>query len=725
MLRTLTHRAPLLALVLGTALLGVACGSDDETPGAAGPAATQAFFDFSADLTAPEHFYDLPYPSDLRLDDAGHPDLRGFPNPKNVALVSGLVNVASQHPGFPVLPVAYFRFTKPVAVPANDATVPLAPEVGSSFLLLDVDPSSPARGTLFPLMAQTWAADPYLPENVVAVAPVPGFVLSPNRRYAFVVKTSLVDADGKTVGQPAAMAALAAGNDPGGALGPAAVTLYAPLFETLGTLGVPSAEVAAATVFTTGDVVAETARLSDAVLADYQAVIGDLKVDPDDGAAHPRYCELVGTLTVPQFQKGKAPFDSEGLFEFGEDGKPIKQRDETVPLVVTMPRGPMPPGGYPLVLYFHGSGGLSGQVVDRGTIPFAGAPETKGEGPAHVLAAQGFGAVGAALPVNPERVPGASSIAYLNFANLGAFRDTFRQGVIEQRLMLAALQSMEVPPEVVAGCTGMTLPDGEPAFRFATARVMALGQSMGGMYVNMIGAVEPRVEAVVPTGAGGFWSYFILQTTLLDAGPLLALLLEADDDLSFMHPALHTMQTAWEPAEPMVYMPRLAKRPLPGHPVRPIYEPVGQGDSFFPTVVYDAIVLAYEHPQAGDAVWPEMQASLALGGLDGFEAYPVVDNLESVDGAAYTGVGPAAPAQHRKSARGSSPNPAGRAAGLAISGRVRSCLARSVRRVTRAAPGAGSTSSLEAHVCVRNTASLELDGPQVALPAGPPSGLRM
>jgi hypothetical protein len=168
--------------------------------------------------------------------------------------------------------------------------------------------------------------------------------------------------------------------------------------------------------------------------------------------------------------------------------------------------------------------------------------------------------------------------------------------------------------------------------------VMALGQSMGGMYVNMIGAVEPRVEAVVPTGAGGFWSYFILQTTLLDAGPLLALLLEADDDLSFMHPALHTMQTAWEPAEPMVYMPRLAKRPLPGHPVRPIYEPVGQGDSFFPTVVYDAIVLAYEHPQAGDAVWPEMQASLALGGLDGFEAYPVVDNLESVDGAAYTGV---------------------------------------------------------------------------------------
>jgi hypothetical protein len=581
-------------------------------------------------------FYDSPWPSDLRLTERGTPDMAGIPAPLGVDLVSAIVAISDDRPGFPVTPVGWFRFGADVQ--ARERVDVVAGQVGAPLMLVDVDPDSPERGRLIPVVAQTLAPDAWVPEHLLAVAARPGFVLAPERTYAFVVRRSALDADGAPLGVPADLQRLARGEVPAGPRGAEAAALYAPLWETLDLLGVARDSVAAATVFTTGDVVAETARLSDAVLADYQAVIGDLKVDPDDGAAHPRYCELVGTLTVPQFQRGKAPFDSEGLFEFGEDGEPIKQRDETVPLVVTMPRGPMPPGGYPLVLYFHGSGGLSGQVVDRGTIPFAGAPETKGEGPAHVLAAHGFGAVGAALPVNPERVPGASSIAYLNFANLGAFRDTFRQGVIEQRLMLAALQSMEVPPEVVAGCTGMTLPDGEPAFRFATARVMALGQSMGGMYVNMIGAVEPRVEAVVPTGAGGFWSYFILQTTLLDAGPLLALLLEADDDLSFMHPALHTMQTAWEPAEPMVYMPRLAKRPLPGHPVRPIYEPVGQGDSFFPTVVYDAIVLAYEHPQAGDAVWPEMQASLALGGLDGFEAYPVVDNLESVDGAAYTGV---------------------------------------------------------------------------------------
>ncbi|MEZ4268296.1 MAG: hypothetical protein R3F39_18180 [Myxococcota bacterium] len=593
-------------------------------------------FDLDENLDSADHFYDFPWPSDLRLTEAGTPAMTRIPSPVGVDLISAIVAISDERPGFSVTPVAWFRFSAAPA-PRERADI-LAADAASPILLVDVDPDSPERGRLYPLVAATLPGDAWVPEHLLAVAARPGFVLAPDRTYAFVVRRSANDAAGQPLGVAADLQRLARGEVPAGARGAAAAELYAPLWPTLDSLGVPRGEVAAATVFTTGDVVAETARLSDGVLADYDATIANLQVDPDDGADHPRYCELVGTLTVPQFQRGKAPFDTEGLFEFAADGKPIKQRDESVPIVVTMPRAPMPAGGYPLVLYFHGSGGLAGQVVDRGTIPSAGAAETKGEGPAFVLAAHGFGAVGSALPVNPERVPGASSIAYLNFANLGAFRDTFRQGVIEQRLMLEALDSMVIQPEIVAACTGMTLPEGEAGYRFSTTRITALGQSMGGMYVNMVGAVEPRIEAVVPTGAGGLWSYFILQTTLLDAGPLLALLLEADSDLSFLHPALHTMQTAWEPAEPMVYMPRLAKRPLPGHPVRPIYEPIGEGDSFFPTVVYDAIVLAYEHPQAGESVWPAMQQSLALAGLDGFREYPVRDNLRSVDGTPYTGI---------------------------------------------------------------------------------------
>ncbi|MFI5302949.1 MAG: hypothetical protein ACHREM_33070, partial [Polyangiales bacterium] len=106
--------------------------------------------------------------------------------------------------------------------------------------------------------------------------------------------------------------------------------------------------------------------------------------------------------------------------------------------------------------------------------------------------------------------------------------------------------------------------------------------------------------------------------------------------LSYLHPTLQLLETAWETSEPMVFMPRLARRPLPGHPTRSIYEAVGKDDSYFPTVVYDAIALAYGHPETGDQVWPTMQDALKLEGLDGLRSYPLTMNLTSESGAPYT-----------------------------------------------------------------------------------------
>jgi hypothetical protein len=72
--------------------------------------------------------------------------------------------------------------------------------------------------------------------------------------------------------------------------------------------------------------------------------------------------------------------------------------------------------------------------------------------------------------------------------------------------------------------------------------------------------------------------------------------------------------------------------------VRPVYEPVGQGDSYFPTEVDDAVALAYGHKEAGEVVWADMQSALALESLDGVAAYPVAQELTSADGTPYTGV---------------------------------------------------------------------------------------
>jgi hypothetical protein len=645
-------------------LLALGCSSSDTktstmTPPPPPPSeetGTLISFDFAADLGSKLAFYDMPYPSDLRLTAKGGPDLTAFPFPDVYESVEGLRKVAMDQKGFPVVPVAYFKLS--ADLPAIDAEQVIPADKASSILLVDVDEGSSERGKLFPVVATTPPRDAYVRVPLLAAAPRPGIVLHPKRKYAFVVMRSLKDAAGKELGVPAALTELEAGQAPAGDKGAAARDLYASLWTTLPMAGVDVKNVAGATVFTTGDVVADLAELSTALVAKYAVTIDNLAVDPDDGATHDGYCELKGKVTFPQFQKGKPDFKTEGLFDYSDGGLPAKQRDEDAPVTITIPKGEMPAGGFPLVVFFHGSGGKSTAIVDRGTWRPESDPtkcpdgtmdewmgvkgcNTKGEGPAFVVAPHGFAMIGSALPVNPERLPGASETAYLNFDNLAAGHDLFRQGVIEQRMLIEAMSKIAIAPATLGACTGSTLPPGETAFHFNVKdKLFAQGQSMGGQYTNLVSAVEPRIRGAVPTGAGGYWSHFILITPLIPGVAELVgnVVLGTKAKLTFLHPALSIFETAWEAVDPMVYMPRLARRPLPGHPVRSIYEPVGKGDSYFPEATYDAMALAYGHQEAGEIVWPSMQEALKLEGLSGLTPYPTSQNLTSEDGTKYTGV---------------------------------------------------------------------------------------
>ncbi|MFN7135743.1 MAG: hypothetical protein ACK4N5_26965, partial [Myxococcales bacterium] len=345
-------------------------------------------------------------------------------------------------------------------------------------------------------------------------------VLAPSRTYAFFVLRSANDAAGRPLGVPESFARLRALVPPADAVGQRAWAVYRPLWSALQLAGIDVGEVAAATVFTTGDAVRETFAVSEALRARHTVEITDLRVDADDGDRHERYCELVGRVSYPQFQRGRPPFDTEGLFEPGADGLPAVQRQEEALVTLALPRTPMPESGFPLMLYFHPSGSLAASVVDLGKVHTPGGPDDVGRGPAHVVAAYGIASAGSGLPVNPERLPGAGETAYLNLANPAAFRDTFRQGIAEQRMFLDALLRLRIPPATAAAC-GLPAPPGG-AFRFDGSRVVAQGQSMGGMYANLVGALEPRIRAVVPTSAGGYWSWFLLQKALVpNAAPLL------------------------------------------------------------------------------------------------------------------------------------------------------------------------------------------------------------
>ncbi len=609
-------------------LLAAACTS--EAPG------PEVYFDLSGQTNTPASFFDAPFPSDLRLDAEGRMDYTGHPNPKDSAPVRDLIEGASRHEGASTITSVTFRFHGALAQRMD--TDAIAPQRDAPFLIVDIDPQSPQRGRLYPVVAQTLPVDGYLAEYGLAVAPWPGVILPTRRTFATIVMRAANDAQGAPLGVAEEIATLAADAVPEGALGLRAADLYAPMFETLDMLGIDRTEVAAASVFTTADVVQDLSNLSDALVDAYDIAIDDIALDPDDGD-HATFCELTATIEFPQFQEGTPPFNDKGLFVLGADGLPIVQRQKRVPAHIVIPKTEMPAGGYPLVIYFHGSGGYSGQVVDLGKIKVQGGSPTVGEGPALVLAEHGIASAGSALPVNPERLPGASAYEYLNFSNLPAMRDTFRQGVIEQRLFIEELLRVEIPPSALGSCVGPSLPAGETGYRFHEGELMALGLSMGGAYTNIIGAVEPKIGAVVPAGAGGLWHRFVLDTAILDnAGALISILLGSDSELSFLHPAMQLPAMAWEAVEPMVYMQRLAKRPLPGHPVRDIYEPVGKDDRFFDSKTFDAAALSYGNQQAGVALWPTMQEALSLLGLDGMASYPVRGNGESEAGQAHTGI---------------------------------------------------------------------------------------
>ncbi len=594
--------------------------------------------DLDADTTQPGHFFDLPYPSDLRLDAAGHPLVAGWPNPNAIPLVTGLIASAAERVGWPTLAVGYFDFDAPLA--ARALADPIVAAADAPILLVDLSDSPPPRGRLTPVWAQAAVDDPYLPKTVLAVAARPGFVLSPSRTYAFVVRRSLRDANGDLLGVPPAMSALAHGETPPGARGAMARTLYAPLWPVLSALGVPADDVAAATVFTTADVVADTRRLALQVDAAHKVVVRDLHVDPDVGATHPRYCELHGTVSFPQFQAGKPPFNTEGSLVLDPSGNLIQQGIETALVVISIPKAPMPAGGYPLVQYFHGSGGDPKQIADAS--PFQPGEDedhgmTKGLGPAHVLAHDGIAMAASALPVAPSRLPGATDYQYINFNNLAATRDIFRQGVLEQVLFASAIEAIEIPESALSGCAGPSLPVAATAYRFDPGKHYAQGQSMGGMYANLLAAVEPRLKAVVPTGAGGHWGYFILETQFIPgAGALIASAFDVKAS-SFVHPLLVLFETAAEVSDPLVSTPRIGHDPLPGLEPRSIYEPVGEGDAYFPTVIYDAMALGYDNEQAGEPIWPSMQAALELDGRAGIAAYPVSGNRRSGGGQPFTG----------------------------------------------------------------------------------------
>ncbi|MFZ5481412.1 MAG: hypothetical protein ACOZNI_31920 [Myxococcota bacterium] len=516
-------------------------------------------------VLAGEGFFGRPFPSDDRLVD-DHPDLSGFPGEGDYPLVDDYLAVSTELDGFGTSSPLWLSFegsldTSLLPSPGEST------QLGSPILLVDVDRDSPHRGELVPLAFEyTDDATSWTPAHFLAAAPVWGFPLRPATTYALVLRSPLVA--------------------PGAWEPDWSEDRWRAVEEALQPLGIVRDEVSLAVSFTTQDPLRETARIARAIREEIGRVpLSGPVTWRDSGDGYDLY---EGWATVPVWQHGERPYATEGGgFRFDEAGAPIVAFWERTRFAVSVPKGDPPEGGWPVVLYSHGTGG--------DYLTFAGG---SAQDEATVLGREDVAVVGISQPLHGDRATPdtLADLHSFNYLNPEAARANFRQGALDQ-VYLAALLTAETAT--------FTRDDGGGEVRLDPTRVAYFGHSQGGL-VGAIAAPFFSSELVAAgfSGTGGGLSLTIMQRKdPLDIEATLELLLgfEEDEHLSTFHPAIGLIQTLSEVTDPLNYGPWWFAE-QPGWEASPIPVLLTEGveDEMTPADTSEALAVAARVPIVGE-----------------------------------------------------------------------------------------------------------------------------
>jgi hypothetical protein len=290
----------------------------------------------------------------------------------------------------------------------------------------------------------------------------------------------------------------------------------------------------------------------------------------------------------------------------------------------------MPDDGYPLVLYAAGAEGKARQVVDRTAIdadPDEGLGPA-GEGPAKIYAARGVAALGFVAPLTWERNPSGDGglLDFWNVANLGAFRDNIRQGILDFTTLIAIAKTLSFD---AALCPGAITPQG--SIRFDASKLVIHGHSTGSTIGSAVIALEPAPIGAVLSGAGGSWIYNVVMAEAplemkTIAGVLLGL--HKPDEVDVFDPSITLFQTALESIEVMDWGRVTIESPLNGRASKDILLIEGVVDSYhFPRMV-NAYGMSVGLDLVEPVVDPDAPSEYALVGRNVLSA-PAALNVSS------------------------------------------------------------------------------------------------
>jgi hypothetical protein len=320
-----------------------------------------------------------------------------------------------------------------------------------------------------------------------------------------------------------------------------------------------------------------------------------------EGPLGPTWKEYQGRYgPSPNYQAGTIPFvhyGDGGQFVFDAQGQPVLQSQFDLRFSITVPKPgpcPMPPNGYPIVLYAHGTGGDWRSYIADGTATALAK---------QCLATMGVDQIfqGARQGSDPNATESQVGLVFYNFNNPPAARTNGRQSAIDevQRARLFTESHMFIPASI--STTGSDI-------KLDASKLMFFGHSQGGLNGPLFTAIDPAARGGVFSGSGAEITIALLEKTQPQpsvAGLVTTLLLglkesEAAEEDQF-HPGLSLIQNIIDVVDPLHYAPLQSADPRPGFAPKSVYmtegiNPDGTGDSYAPPHGIEAHALAMGLP---------------------------------------------------------------------------------------------------------------------------------
>ncbi len=564
-------------------------------------------------------FWSVPLPSELRRQSDGSFNLDRWPGTRSQLVTTWLTSIDARVGGWGVNAGVFFQVSSGVDV----ATLPKTPGDAltseASVFFVDVTRGSPDYGKRFPLeVSFTADAAPFRGPNLLAVIPVAGFARRAKTTYAVVLTDSVKDTSGTPLGRSEAFHAALEGTKDANA---AALETLRPLRVFLDETKFDRKRVVGATVFTTIDPMSALTRLS----AWVETLPAPSLEEPFTRLErYPRFDLYVGRYRVPHVQSGPKP--GRGSIVWSADGNtPVQQGTQSVRLSVTIPSGPMPSGGWPLMLYLHGSGGEYREAVDRGPLTPTTTRDKQGDpplgtGPSDWLAARGIAVMGFDFPLHGDRESPPDTTGRMLY-------DVF--GDIDSSVDNMQVSAMEVQYLTRLLATGVTVANS----RFDVTKLSAMGHSMGSTIGIPVATVDPRIQGYVFSGAGGLLIEIATSTTYpVRLQELVSQLLgfEGTQLIDRTHPLLHAFQSLWDFTDPSAKARHVAREPLAGKVAHAALMPQGLIDGYFHPWAQTSVAVQLGVTHAGDVLDAASVDTFSLAGLPVRSAFPISKNVNGV-----------------------------------------------------------------------------------------------